>query len=199
MRVRIDRLDGMVLGYLREQLFNPARLQILLKGHLEAAQNAQAAFKEKVRQAPRCPRRVGSQDGSPPGSGGDRSHVASADLALKERLVALSLQMAELDQDIVRFQESQQTGNPTLSAEKLPAFYAVTRKKLVEGPPELRQAYMRLILDRVAVSHQDVVLEGLPKVLEKLAQNGPSNTGAEVLSLAQEWRPREDSNLRPPV
>jgi site-specific DNA recombinase len=73
------------------------------------------------------------------------------------------------------------------------------RKRLAEGPPELRQAYMKLLLEGVIVSHHEVRLEGSPAVLEKLAQNGASKSCAEVLSFAQGWRPREDSNLRPPV
>lgn len=58
---------------------------------------------------------------------------------------------------------------------------------------------MRLILDTVTVDHHEVHLEGPPAVLEKLAQTGEISALPEVLSFAQEWRPREDSNLRPPV
>jgi hypothetical protein len=51
----------------------------------------------------------------------------------------------------------------------------------------------------VIIDHHDVRLEGPPVVLEKLPQTGASKSLPEVLSFAQEWRPREDSNLRPPV
>jgi hypothetical protein len=64
---------------------------------------------------------------------------------------------------------------------------------------ELRQAYMRLILENVAVGHHEVRLEGSPTILERLAQKGAAKSCAEVLSFAQGWRPRQDSNLRPSV
>jgi hypothetical protein len=61
------------------------------------------------------------------------------------------------------------------------------------------QAYMRLLLDHVTVDHHSVRLEGSPAILEKLASRGLPNSSPEVLSFVQEWRPGEDSNLRPPV
>ena len=73
------------------------------------------------------------------------------------------------------------------------------RRRLADAPPELRQAYMRLLLENVTVDHHSIRLEGSPAILEKLASRGLSKSSPEVLSFGQEWRPREDSNLRPPV
>jgi hypothetical protein len=64
---------------------------------------------------------------------------------------------------------------------------------------EMRQAYMKLLLEAVTVDHHSVRLEGSPAILEKLAARGPSMSSPEVLSFVREWRPREDSNLRSPV
>lgn len=73
------------------------------------------------------------------------------------------------------------------------------RRRLADGPPEMRQAYMKLPLDTVTVDHHSIRLEGSPTILEKLASRGLSKSSPEVLSFVREWRPREDSNLRPPV
>ena len=54
---------------------------------------------------------------------------------------------------------------------------------VADGPPELRQAYMKLLLEGVTVSHHEVRLEGSPAILEKLAQNGAPMSCAEVLPL----------------
>jgi site-specific DNA recombinase len=121
------------------------------------------------------------------------------DPALKDRLVGLRLQKTELEQDIARLQDAQPTGGLSFSADKLGKLSMEMRKRLAEGPPELRQAYMKLLLEGVTVSHHEVRLEGSPAILEKLARNGALKSCAEVLSFAQGWRPREDSNLRPPV
>jgi hypothetical protein len=58
---------------------------------------------------------------------------------------------------------------------------------------------MRLILDSVIIDHHEVRIEGPPAILEKLWQTGAIKALPEVLSFAQEWRAREDSNLRPPA
>lgn len=118
---------------------------------------------------------------------------------LRERLVALRSQKAELSRDIARLQDNLQTGKLELSAGKLKTLSLEMRKRLAEGPPELRQAYMRLLLENVTVDHDSIRLEGSPAILEKLASRGLSKSSPEVLSFVREWRPREDSNLRPPV
>ena len=46
------------------------------------------------------------------------------------------------------------------------------RKRLAEGPPELRQPYMRLLLENVTVDHDSIRPEGSPVILEELASRG---------------------------
>ncbi len=118
---------------------------------------------------------------------------------LRDRLVALRSQKAELDRDAARLQGNLQTGQLELSPEKLKTLSIEMRRRLAEGPPDLRQAYMRLLLDTVTVDHHSIRLDGSPAILEKLASRGLSKSSPEVLSFVREWRPREDSNLRPPV
>jgi hypothetical protein len=84
------------------------------------------------------------------------------DAMLRDRLVALGMQKAELDRDIERLQASMKTGQATITPDKLKALSLAMQKRLAEGPPELRQAYMRLILDSVTIDHHDVRLEGPP-------------------------------------
>ena len=77
-------------------------------------------------------------------------------LSVRRWLVALRMQKAELDRDIERLQACVQTGQVTITPEKLKALSVAMQKRLAEGPPELRQAYMRLILDSVTIDHHDV-------------------------------------------
>ena len=197
-RVRMDQLDNMVLGYLSKKLFVPERLEELLRGYLAEEKDGLAGRREKLRQA------RDARGGLDAALGRLLALVETGalepdDPTLRDRLVALRMQKAELDRDIERLQASVQTGQATITPDKLKALSLAMQKRLAEGPPELRQAYMRLILDSVIIDHNDVRLEGPPVVLEKLSQTGASKSLPEVLSFAQEWRPREDSNLRPPV
>jgi hypothetical protein len=186
--MRMDRLDAIVLDYLSERLFEPERLGELLKSFLDQAQNGKTKLKEKLRQTREARGDVDAKIARLLALV-ENGAMDATDPALKERLVALRLQKTELEQDIVRFQEAQQAGTATLSDEMLGTLSVAMRKRLVEGPQELRQAYMRLILENVVVGHHDVHLEGSPAVLERLARNGPSKSCAEVLSFAQGWRP----------
>jgi len=81
---------------------------------------------------------------------------------LRERLVALRPQKSELGRDISRLQDNLQTGELELSPEKLKTLSMEMRKRLAKGPPELRQAYMRLLLENVTVDHDSIRLEGSP-------------------------------------
>ena len=197
-RIRMDRLDDMVLGHLSEQLFAPDRLAELLQGYMVQAKEGHASQREKLRQARDA---AGRADASV-----SRllslveSGVMEPDAPeLRERLVALRSQKSELDRDISRLRDNLQTGELELSPEKLKTLSMEMRKRLAEGPPELRQAYMRLLLENVTVDYDSIRLEGSPVILEKLASRGLSKSSPEVLSFVREWRPREDSNLRPPV
>lgn len=198
MRIRMDRLDDMVLDHLSERLFEPERLEELLRGYLDQAQDGQARAKEKLRQAREARSDVEAKI-SRLLALVETGAMEPNDPALKDRLVGLRLQKSELEQDIARLQDTPASGALNLSADKLGNLSMEMRKRLAEGPPELRQAYMKLLLEGVTVSNHEVRLEGSPAILEKLAQNGASKSCAEVLSFAQGWRPREDSNLRPPV
>jgi len=88
-----------------------------------------------------------------------------------------------------------QTGQATITPDKLKALSVAMQKRLAEGPPELRQAHTRSILDSVPIDHDDVRLEGPPVVLEKFSQTGAPKSLPEVLSFAQEWRPLRDSHV----
>lgn len=197
-RIRMDRLDDMVLGHLSEQLFEPERLATLLQGYMVQAKEGRAGQRERLRQARDA---VGRVDASVSRllalveSGAMEPDAPE----LRERLASLRMQKAELTRDIASLQDNLQTGELELSPEKLKVLSMEMRKRLAEGPADLRQAYMRLLLDNVTVDHDSVRLEGSPAILERLASRGLSKSSPEVLSFVREWRPREDSNLRPPV
>jgi site-specific DNA recombinase len=197
-RVRMDRLDGIVLDHLSEQLFPPERLTHLLQAYMTQANEGRAGQREKLRQTRDARGRVDAAIARLLGLVESGAMEPDAP-ELRHRLVALRLQKAELDRDIARLHDNLQTGQLELSPEKLQTLSMEMRHRLAEGPPELRQAYMKLLLEAVTVDHHTVRLEGSPAVLEKLASRGLSKSSPEVLSFVREWRPREDSNLRPPV
>jgi hypothetical protein len=63
---------------------------------------------------------------------------------------------------IGRVQENLHTGQSTLSPENLTTLSMEMRCHLADGPRELRQADMRLLLDHVMVGHHSVRPKALP-------------------------------------
>jgi len=170
-RIRMDRLDDMVLDHLSEQLFTPERLTDLLQAYMTQANEGRAGQREKLRQARDAKGRADASIGrllALVESGAMEPDAPE----LRDRLVALRLQKAELDRDITRLHANLQTGQLELSPEKLKALSTEMRRRLAEGPPELRQSYMKLLLEAVTVDHHSVRLEGSPAILEKLASRG---------------------------
>src|SRR5258708_9194429 len=51
-RIRMDRLDGIVLGHLSEQLFTPERLTDLRQEYMTQANEGRAGQRERLRQTP---------------------------------------------------------------------------------------------------------------------------------------------------
>ena len=89
------------------------------------------------------------------------------------------MQKVELDRDIERLQASVQTGQATITTDKLKAL-SLAMQTPCRRPPELRQAYMHLILDSVTIDRHDVRLKAAV-VLGKLSQTGASKSLPEVL------------------
>lgn len=90
------------------------------------------------------------------------------------------------------------TGEPAITPEKVKKFAALLTDQIHNGPPELRQAYARLVMREVTVKDEEIRIVGSKAVLARAAAQGLGKTPPGVLSFVREWRPRQDSNLRPP-
>ena len=61
----------------------------------------------------------------------------------------------------------------------------------------MRKAYLRLFVDNVVISKEQVLVSGPKFVLAKAALNALPDTPGGVITFVREWRPRRDSNPRP--
>jgi site-specific DNA recombinase len=71
------------------------------------------------------------------------------------------------------------------------------RDKLHNGPPELKRAYARLLMDEVRVTDEEIRISGSKAVLARAASDGMEQATPAVLSFVREWRTRRDSNPWP--
>jgi len=117
------------------------------------------------------------------------------DAELRERLTGLKLQRDEIAREAADLQKRMATGEPRVTPEKVARLAVLLRNKLYEGPPELRQAYARLLLNEVTVSDQEIRISGSKAILARAASEDADIPAPAVLSFVREWRARQDSNL----
>lgn len=196
LRIRMDRLDEIVLDELASRVLQTDRLHALLDGYLKSSASRADENKDRFRQMRQAHKEAETaivrllelvEKGL----------MEAEDPNLKERLVGLKVQRDELAQDIAELQKRTTSGEPAITPDKIEKLAALLREKLHNGPPELRQAYARLVMREVSVSDKEIRITGSKAVLARAATLGLGETPPGVLSFVREWRSRQDSNLRP--
>jgi site-specific DNA recombinase len=197
-RVRMDRLDNAILTLLSERIFHPDRLAALLAENAKRASATQRGARERLRQVRQA---MGDTDAAITRLIGlvERGLMTPDDPDLAPRLAQLRLRRNEFVADIKRAEGLGSGTSTKLDPKALAKLCAAMKQRFVEGPPELRQAYMRLFLDKAELDGDRVMVRGSKALLTKFADAGGSFSVPQVLTYARSWRPREDSNLRPTV
>ena len=70
------------------------------------------------------------------------------------------------------------------------------RANICDGPIPFRRAYLRAMMDNVAVDDTEIRIHGRKTVLERLVMGGGA-APAGVPGFLRDWRTRSDSNARP--
>ncbi len=117
-----------------------------------------------------------------------RTQVSKSASSASKFGVTLAVEMSGLQKRIAG-------GDPTITPDKIAAFADLLRDKLRNGPPDLRQAYVRLVMSEVTVKDKEIPISGSKEILARAATNGLDKAAPGVLSFAREWRARKDSNL----
>ena len=198
LRMRMEVLDGIVIGEVAKVVLEPERLAELLEGYVRSsARQTEAASGQlaKLRLAHKeteaaIARLLGIVE---------QGLMEAGDPALRDRLTGLRLQRDELAREVSEQQRRLTTGTPDLTPEKIRALGMLLRDKLFNGPPELRQAYARVLMSEVAVTRDEIRITGSKSILARCASTELGDVAPSVLSFVQKWRPRQDSNLRPSV
>ncbi len=108
--------------------------------------------------------------------------------------------VAETDvgKDAGDLQRHTASGEPQITPDKIGKVAVLLRDKLRRGPPELRQAYARLVMDEVRVSDEEIRISGSKSVLARCAAANEMPSAPAALSFVQEWRGRRDFELLTP-
>ena len=192
-RIPMDKLDGLVLEHLGSKVFNPDRLEQMLTHYINQHEAGIASRKERLRKL-RDIRGETAAARTRLINLVETGAMEADDPELKERLAQLKLRLNDTDEQINALQASLLAGTPTITRERIQLLSEQMRERFRSGPADLRQAYMRLLLECVEVGPNTVTVSGSNAALERLATNGSSSSTSEVLSFAQNWCPRPDSN-----
>jgi site-specific DNA recombinase len=193
-RMPMDRLDEIVVGEVARRVLEPNRLGEMLQAYVRAGSEREDQNRERLvklrhahKEAEAAIARLLELV--------ERGLMDAEDPALRERLIGLKLRRAESTKDAGDLQRHIASGEPQITLDKIGKVAVLLRDKLRHGPPELRQAYARLVMNEVSVSDEEIRISGSKSVLARCAAANEMPAAPAVLSFVQEWRARQDSNL----
>ncbi len=116
---------------------------------------------------------------------------------MRDRLIALKLKRDKTAKEIASLQKYLASAEPAITPEKIKRVARLLHEKLHSGSAEFQQAYARLLLDDVRVTHEDICISGSKAVLARAAAQDADIPAPAVLFFVQDWRTRRDSNPWP--
>lgn len=192
--MRMDKLDEIVIGEVANRVLKPERLRSMLDVYVRTALEREDRNRDRMRQF--------RQDHKEAEAGiarllelVEKGLLEAEDASLRERLVTLRFRRDELAKEIRELQKRLAQAEPTITAEKVDRLALLLRQKLHHGPPDLRQAYARLLLRDVSVDDREIRISGSKAVLARTAAEGLGTSTPSVLSFVRDWRTQEDLNL----
>ena len=182
IRMRMDALDNIVVGEIGKRILEPRHLAELLDGYVRSQASRGDQAREKIARL-----RQAHKDAEAAIARlldlVEKGLMDAEDANMRDRLVGLKLQRDELARDLSDHQKRLALGDPVLTPQKIERFGRLLRDKLYDGPPELRQAYARLLLQEVAVTGQEIRISGSKAVLARCASTDVGDAASGVLLL----------------
>jgi site-specific DNA recombinase len=195
LRMPMDKLDRIVTNEVTERILQPERLRALLEEYLRTALEREDANRDKLRQLRQAHKEA---------EAGlarllelvEKGLMEADDASLRERMVALRFRRDELAQELAGLTRRLSAAEPVITPERVDRLAQLLARQLASDSPELRQAYVRLLLEEVRVTGSEIRIAGSKAILARTAaRGGETSDTPEVLSFVREWRTRHDSNV----
>ena len=191
--IRQEKLDGLILENVKEQLLSPDRLGRILQAlqsrdtaKTEAVDARASALKSEIilheEKLKRLYRSI--EDG-----------IIELDDILKDRIAVLKNQRDIAKASLERI-ATQAAGSMSLTPEVIDAFSRTMRDKLETGDTQLRKAYLQSVISRIEVRDTNIRIMGNTHALAAAVKASGGSTG-NVSGFVRDWCGREDSNLHP--
>ena len=189
-----DELEGAVVAALEERLFTPARLPVLLSHLLDRNADADKRRRKDLALA--------------------RSELTNVSKAITnlmvlveqdakvlnepefaERMAYNKARKSVLGADVKALEEQLTRSKIRITEEMIIAFGESMRSALREGDPQFRSAYVRLFVDKVSVTSDEIIIEGSKAALERTLVKVGNPASEPVPIFDREWCRLQDSNL----
>lgn len=144
----MDKLDSIVIGEVTKRILQPDHLVALLDEYLRTAIEREGRNRDRFRQM--------RQDRKETEAGiarllrlVEKGLMDAEDALMCERLVSLRFRRDELAEQIADLTRRLASAEPVITSKKIEPLALLLRDKLQNGPPDLCQAYARLLLSEV--------------------------------------------------
>lgn len=183
--VPMERLDSIVVQNLSEQLFQPARLKLIL-GKLAARRSEQAAEVDQRISALRSGV-AAAEDKLKRLYAMVENGIAELDDILKDRIAALKGERDRAQEALDRIKIRPRSH--AFNAQTLERFGNLMRDNIALGPIPFRKAYIKSVVVRVEVDDRTIRIVGDTATLEQ-AIASDQNANPDVRSFVRKWRTR---------
>ena len=191
-----EKTDLLVISALAEKVFTPSRVSVMLK---ELAQRQTASrFKEEAKLA------ALKKDLDNATKGLDRLYqavetgVLAMDDTLRDRSQQLQATRNEILAEIANLEDRRQIVLDKVDSARIDSFCEALKARMSDSQSRLGKAYLGLLVDEIRLEGDEIKMRGgYGRLADAIGQTDKLILG-EVPSHVMEWRPRQDSNLRPP-
>jgi site-specific DNA recombinase len=184
------KLDGLVIGNVKERLFTPERLTRILASLFErqraknrAVEDRRASLTAELARINEKLKRLyrAIEDG-----------IVDLDVHLKDRIQALKTERG-LAQDSLDRIAVQVSARAMITPVRLAAFSHLMREKLDTGDTSARKAFLRSVISQIEVDDDKIRIVGDKAILAAVIAGGETGE-TQVRGFVRKWRARRDSN-----
>ena len=191
---RKEELESAVIGALEERLFAPSRLLVLLSHLLDRSEEANKRRRKELALA--------------------RSELTNVSKAITNLMIMVEREVSLLKQpeftermahnkarksvleaDVRGLEAQLAKSKVRITKEMIEKFGERMRSALRDGNHQFRSAYVRLFVDQVTVTPDEIVITGSKAALERTLVKVGNPAREPVPIFDREWCPGEDSNL----
>lgn len=191
----MEKLDQVILEALADRVFTPERVAVMLtEMKRQMAGDKQSSRQDLMKQLEAVRYRLSNVYKS-------IEMGIELDDIFKENLNNLKKQESDIAAKIASYEHSPQAVVDSIDKEEVASFCKVLRERLLDTSKPFSKEYLQLLVKEIVLNGDSVRIKGgnmsLVGAIKFTASKKKLSTPCEVLNFNKDWRPRDDSNVRP--